>query len=375
MLGLTLFAHQSPAEPFDGRAIDSVIAHAIDTRLFPGAVVVVGRSDSILYARGYGHYTWQTDHRTPDPGWSLWDVASITKVVATAGASALLVDRGLLDLQRPVHELVPRFSGGDKDSVTFAMLLDHTSGLPAWVRLSENGTDSASVWTTLFDVPLRRPPGESSLYSDLNAIIAARGIETLTAMPFDDFTRDSVFRPTGMRNARWRPAPIDRPRAVPSQLLPDGTAIVGTVNDGNAAVLGGVAGHAGVFATGYDLAHYAQLWLRTVRGVDSSWIRPATARRFLERSERSGTRALGWDTPRLFEDGVISLYGRCATTTTWGHTGFTGTLIWFDTAADLFVVLLTNRSYDPEPRSMSLIREVRTEVSDAARRAAGGTCQ
>jgi CubicO group peptidase (beta-lactamase class C family) len=363
------------AAQFNAHDIDAAVARGIATRLFPGAVVVVGRGDSVLYARGYGHYAWEADRRVPDPAWSLWDLASITKVVATASASALLVDRGRLDLDLPVHQLVPRFAGGDKDSVTFVMLLDHTSGLPAWVRLSEHGSNRASALTTLFDVPLSRPPGTSSLYSDLNAIIAAMGVERITDLPFGEFTRDSVFRPTGMYNATWRPSPADRLRAVPSQLLPDGGAIVGTVNDANADVLGGVAGHAGVFATGLDLARFAQLWLRTAQGRDSSWIRPWTARRFLERSEQSGTRALGWDTPRLLEEGVISLYGRCATPTTWGHTGFTGTLVWFDTAADLFVVFLTNRSYDPQPRSMSEIREVRTQVSDAARRAAGGICR
>ncbi|MEO8479858.1 MAG: serine hydrolase, partial [Gemmatimonadota bacterium] len=247
--------------------------------------------------------------------------------------------------------------------------------LPAWVRLAASGADRQHALTTLFDVGLGRAPGVSPLYSDLNAIIAALGIERITGQPFDRFTIDSVFRPTGMRNATWRPDTSQRFRSAPTQLLPNGDAILGTVNDANADVLGGVAGHAGVFATGIDLANFVQTWLRAVRGSDSTWIHRATAFRFLERSERSGTRALGWDTPRLLEDGVVSLYGRCSTRTTWGHTGFTGTMIWFDPVADIFVVFLTNRSYDPVPQSMSAIRDVRTLVSDAARRMGGGSCR
>jgi len=364
-----------PAQQAPLTELTTAIQDGIRDRVFPGAVVLVGRSDTILYSAGFGTYAWGVDTRRPDPAWTLWDVASLTKVVATTSAAALLVDRGRLDLETPVHALVPRFAGGLKDSVTFAMLLDHTSGLPAWVRLSADGADRQHALTTLFDVELRGPPGVSALYSDLNAIIAALGIERLTDQPFERFTTDSVFRPTGMRNATWRPETSRRFRSVPTQLLPSGDAILGTVNDANADVLGGVAGHAGVFATGRDLARFLQTWLRTVRGSDSTWIHQATALRFLERGERSGARALGWDTPRLLEDGVVSLYGRCATRTTWGHTGFTGTMIWFDPVADLFVVFLTNRSYDPVPQSMADIRDVRTRVSDAARRLGGGSCR
>lgn len=355
--------------------LDSIIGKAIDNRLFPGAVLLVGRADTLLYEKGYGQYAWNTDSRRPDPEWTLWDVASLTKVLATASAAAVLVDRDRLNLEAPVHSLVPRFTGPVKDSVTFSMLLDHTSGLPAWVRLSGAGVMRDQALDTLFAVEVKRPPGESALYSDLNAILAELGIRSLINQSFERFTIDSVFRPTGMRTATWRPDSLERLHAMPTLLLPDGDAIVGTVNDANAAALGGVAGHAGVFATGADLAHFAESWMRTAQGRDSSWIRPATARRFLERSDRSGTRALGWDTPRLLEEGVVSLYGRCATPTTWGHTGFTGTLLWFDPEADLFVVFLTNRSYAPASNSMSAIREVRTEVSDAARRLGGGSCR
>src|SRR5690606_22268283 len=212
------------------------------------------------------------------------------------------------------------------------------------------------------------------LYSDLNAILAGRLTERATGDTFDQLTRRLVFEPLGMNSATWRPTAADRLRTVPSELHADGSVQVGRVHDPNAQVLGGIAGHAGVFATGTDLAHFPQAWLKGIRG-DSSWIHPATMAMFTARDSTSGTRALGWDTPTLNSgDGQPPLYGACATATTFGHTGFTGTLLWIDPAADLFVVFLTNRSYQPTRRSLSEMRVLRAAVSDAARRYAGGRC-
>ncbi len=356
-------------------AIDAAVRAGISRHVFPGAVVVVGRADTILFSQGYGSYAWKGDSRRPDPAWSLWDVASISKVVATASAVAVLVDRSQLDLDTPVSRFVPAFQGGAKDSVTVRMLLDHTSGLPAWAPLGSDDSSRGAAWDRLFTIDLRRPPGEAAVYSDLNAILAGLVIERVTGKPLERFTSDAVFSPTGMRSAEWRPTAADKLRAVPTELERDGSMLLGTVQDPNARALGGVAGHAGVFATGIDLAHFAQKWLRGLREGDSSWVRPATMARFLERSESAGTRVLGWDTPILETgDGKPPLYGSCATETTFGHTGYTGTLLWLDPDADLFVVFLTNRSLDPARRSMSEIRDVRAAVSDAARRLAGGRC-
>lgn len=365
----------SPLSAQSSAALDAAVRAGIATHTFPAAVVVVGRADTILYARGYGSYTWSGDSRRPDPQWSLWDVASITKVAATASAVAVLVDRKLLDLEAPVSRFVPAFSGPGKDSVTVRMLLDHTSGLPAWAPLGARDTSIANAYDRLVAIALRRPPGETPVYSDLNAILAGMVVERVSGVPLDRFTRSSVFGATGMSGASWRPTPADKLRAVPTDVHFDGTPYFGEVQDPNARALGGVAGHAGVFATGIDLAHFAQAWLRGLREGDSSWVRPATLARFLERGTNSNTRALGWDTPMLVtNDGKPPLYGACATANTFGHTGFTGTLLWIDPATDIFLVFLTNRSYQASRRSTSEIREVRAAVSDAARRMAGVKC-
>ncbi|HRP07551.1 MAG TPA: serine hydrolase domain-containing protein [Gemmatimonadales bacterium] len=377
LLAASLLSPQLPAQSVRSRAaaLDSAVVAGITARTYPAATVIVGRSDTILYSRGYGHYTWASDSRRPDPAWSLWDVASLSKVVATASAVAVLVDRKQLDLDAAVSSLVPRFVGEAKDHVTVRMLLDHTSGLPAWVPLGGDDRSQAGTWGRLFDVGLRREPGQTSLYSDLNAILAARVVEQSTGEPFDLFTRQNVFAPTGMAATTWTPVVADQLRAVPTEYRANGRPLTGVVHDANARAFGGVAGHAGVFATGMDLAHFAQKWLRGLRHADSSWVSPAVLEQFASPQPAAGTRALGWDTPTLNPpDGQPPLYGACATRTTIGHTGFTGTLLWIDTEQDLFVVFLTNRSYQPTRRSLSEMRVHRAAVSDAARRLAGARC-
>jgi CubicO group peptidase (beta-lactamase class C family) len=371
---LLLAAHPLHAQSLLATALDQAIERGISLHTYPAAAVVVGRTDTILYAKGYGTYAWSGDSRRPDPEYSLWDVASLSKLI-TACAVAVLVDRKQIDLEAPVSRLLQEFGGAVKDHVTVRMLLDHTSGLPAWAALGGREGTAAGARARLFDVGLTRPVGATPLYSDLNALIAGEVVTRTSGTPLDVFTRELVFGPTGMRSATWRPVPADQLRSVPSERMADGTPLVGTVHDPNARVLGGVAGHAGVFATGIDLAHFAQTWLRGLRLGDSSWVHPATMSQFVQRNGVAGTRALGWDTPLLSPpDGMPPLYGGCATATTLGHTGFTGTLIWIDPDADLFVVFLTNRSYQPTRRSLSEMRELRAAVSDAARRLAGVRC-
>lgn len=358
-------------------AIDAAIEDGIRLGTYPAAVVVVGRRDTVLYAKGYGHFTWNRGSRRPDPATTLWDIASLSKVVATASEIARMVERGQLDLEAPVDRYLSEFRGTAKERVTLRMLLDHTSGLPPYSELYRGRPTISAARTKLLSIPLVRAPGASALYSDLNAMLAALVVERVAGAPFADVTRRDVFEPLGMRETFWQPPSADNSRVAPTGRFA-GHPISGTVNDANARALGGVAGHAGVFSTGLDLAHFSQAWLRVL--VDpgaTGWLRPVTALRFSARGPRTGTRALGWDTPNLNpEDGKPALYGRCATSTTLGHTGWTGTLIWLDPAADLFVVLLTNRSFAPRSakRSFEQIREVRARVSDAARRAVGGKC-
>jgi CubicO group peptidase (beta-lactamase class C family) len=351
--------------------IDAAIRRGISLHIYPAAVVVVGRADTILYSKGYGRYTWSSRSRVPDPESSLWDLASLSKVVATTSATAVLVDQGLLDLDAPVHQYLPEFVGAGKSQVTVRMLLNHTSGLPADSPLYRAGSPGQAL-ARLFSVPLVRPAGESMQYSDLNAMLAGLIVERITGKRLDAYADSAVFAPLGMTATTYNPPRKERVHAVPTARW-HGTPIAGVVNDQNAKVLGGVAGHAGLFSTGIDLAHFAQSWLKdSTAGDHAMWLGPATVEQFLEHSPTSGTRVLGWDTPNLPGE-KPSMFGECATSTTIGHTGWTGTEIWLDPAENVFVVLLTNRSYQPRSasRSFEQLGAIRARVADVVRQSLG----
>jgi CubicO group peptidase (beta-lactamase class C family) len=351
-------------------ALDSAVAGGITRGIYPGAAVIVGTSTAILHQRGFGHFTWDLRSAVPDPSTTLWDLASLTKVVATTAAAALLIDGGRLPLDAPVHRFLPRFGGGAKDQVTVRRLLDHTSGLPPWVDFARLTRDRAAALDLLYRTPLRRPPGSSAAYSDLNAILLGLVIEHVAGVSLDRFVEDSVFAPLAMTTTRFLP-----PRAWAGRIAPTGQwrghPVAGEVNDQNSKRLGGVSGHAGLFAPASDLARYAQWWLR--RGAPL--IRAATVDTFLTPERAAGARLLGWES-RATEEYTPSPYGSLLSATAFGHTGWTGTMLWIDPARDLFVVFLTNRAYGPRvAKPFTALHEVRAQVADAAVRAAPGACR
>jgi CubicO group peptidase (beta-lactamase class C family) len=225
----------------------------------------------------------------------------------------------------------------------------------------------------LYAQPLVRPPGDSAAYSDLNAMLLGLVIESASRTSLDRFADVEVFNPLGMEQTRYLvPARLKR-RTVPSGIW-RGEPVPGDVNDQNAAAFGGVAGHAGVFSTGMDLARFAQVWLRDGMGPDGPWVGPATMRQFLTRGARSGTRLLGWDSPELNGE-EPSIYGTLISQSAYGHTGFTGTELWIDPTHDLFLVFLTNRTFDPKAQdSLKGLKALRTEMSDAAIRLVPHSC-
>ncbi|MFN2315568.1 MAG: serine hydrolase domain-containing protein [Gemmatimonadales bacterium] len=357
--------------------VEAAVRAGIRQGVFPGAAVVIGRRDTVLYARGFGRFTWAANSAVPSADSTLWDVASLTKVVATASVAMRLADRGQLDLDTPVARFLPRFTGGGRERVTVRMLLDHTSGLPAFAPLYQDAETREAAIARLWEVPLRRLPGRSPDYSDLNAILLALAMEAITGQPFDELVHQEVFEPLGMTETLFAPPASLRRRIAPSMRDSRGP-IAGRPSDPNAFALGGVAGHAGVFATAADLARFAQAWLRQGHHPGGgTWVSPLTLRQFLERGTQSGTRMLGWDSPRdVVPRNTTTSFGSLATALTYGHTGWSGTSMWIDPASDLFMILLTNRSYDPRVRnSLVAIRDVRHAVSNAARTSVLAQCQ
>jgi CubicO group peptidase (beta-lactamase class C family) len=357
-------AARTPAPDFS--RVDAAVNEGIRRGVYPGAVVVIGTSDRILYAQRYGRFTWNAASMRPRSDSTLWDLASLTKVIGTTGAVLRLVDRGAMHLDAPVRRYLPAFSGGARDRVTIRMLLNHTSGLRPYLPLYRTATSRAMAIAQVLADTLIRAPGDTAVYSDLNAILLGLAIEGATGAPLDSVVRQEVLEPLEMRQTMFRPRPSLWKRTAPSGTF-NRVPVAGTANDRNAVTLGGIAGHAGLFGTGRDLARYAQAWLAEGElGEGRRWVRAETLREFLVATDNSGARLLGWDSPDPLRE-ETSVFGSLLSSRAYGHTGWTGTEMWIDPARDLFVVFLTNRSFDPRSRnSLVALRDVRARVSDAA---------
>lgn len=340
--------------------IDRAVRSGIRGGVYPGAVVVVGTSGRVLYAKGYGHFTWSDDTPIPDPSNTLFDLASLTKVVATTAAAMALVDDGQLDLDRAVQEYLPGFLGEGKERVTVRHLLDHRSGLRAFLPLNDLAANADEARTLVLREPLRRAPGAVVEYSDLNAMLLGWVIESVSGVGLDVVAAERVFGPVGMTETRYRPTRDVRERIMPVGRW-RGVAIAGEIHDQNAAILGGVSGHAGLYSTGTDLALYAQMLLAEGRSANGAVVfSPGLVRHFTRRA--AGNRALGWEMRDADEPGSA---GSLLTDDAFGHGGYTGTSIWIDPRLDVYVILLTNRVFAPRTtRSITKLRQIRSEVAE-----------
>lgn len=341
--------------------IDRIVKRGITGGGYPGASVVVGRRGYSVFEKGYGRLGWTASSAAVVPDESIYDLASLTKVVGTATAAMILYDEGRLELDAPVSKYLPAFSGGPKDAVTVRHLLTHTSGLPAGRDLRRLAGNPWEARNVVLSTPLACRPGACQVYSDLGADVLGFTVEAVAHQGLDVFLNERVFSPLGMNDTRFRPAPAERDRIAPTEVSsPRGYPIQGEVHDESAWALGGVAGHAGLFSTAADLSLFAQMMLNggTLNGVRI--VSDSAVARFTQRT--SGTRALGWDTSN--REGTAGMYmGERA----YGHTGFTGTSLWIDPDREMFVILLTNRVHAPKARRPAkVIADVRADLADAA---------
>ena len=359
------------AASFDAATFDPLVLDGIHRGAYPGATLVIGRRDTILFAKGYGRLTWSARSAVPDPDSTLWDLASITKVVATTTSLMLLVERGRVSLDAPVVRYVPEFNGRGTAAVTVRHLLTHTSGLRAWLPLNRLAGDSAAAMRIVFDQTPQVPPGTRMEYSDFNAILLGEIVRRTAGVPLDVFAAREIFAPLGLEQMMFRPPRRLVPRIAPTGMW-RGHPVAGVVNDQNAVLLGGVAGHAGLFGTAADLARFAQFMLREGAGPSGPrLLKAATVRAFtaIAVPARRGTsaRTLGWEAVPTGE--TVSSAGTLFGVRSYGHTGWTGTSLWIDPDRGVFVLLLTNRAYAPRGRSFTTLKEVRGRVADAAARA------
>ncbi len=344
-------------------AITRVVRRGISEGGFPGAAVVVGRRGSAVYSEGFGRLSWGPDAPSVSPDRSVYDLASLTKVIGTTTAIMLLYDEGKIRLDDQVHTYFPEFSGGDKDLVTVRDLLTHRGGLPAGRDLWRLAWSPADAQRLVLETPLEYAPGTRYLYSDLGADILGFIAERVSGKKLDVLLQERVFAPLGMTETWYRVPANVRERTAPTATMSvRGYSLQGDVHDENAHALGGVAGHAGLFSTAADLSVFATMMLNKGTYNGTRIISDTTIERFTARA--AGSRALGWDTCEG-HNGVGC--GRYMSSRAYGHTGFTGTSIWIDPERDMFVVLLTNRVFESRARRPErVISDVRADLADAS---------
>lgn len=361
----TVKAHQAGTAQFDPAR--AVLQQAIEQRAFPGAAWGVSHRGSVVALEAAGRFSWEEAAPAVQAA-TVFDLASVSKVVATTAAAMLLVDRGVLHLDTRLGDILPGFvvgsaPGSGKIRVTLRMVLSHSAGLPGYVQLFRNCSTPEALIRAALQLPLEAAPGTRTEYSDIGYILLGKAIEVLSGEPLDTFCAREVFLPLGLEATTFHPPEQQRSTIPPTE---NDTSfrhrvVQGEVQDENAAVLGGVAGHAGVFSNVPDLLCLAQCILdggRTASG--RQLFSTATLDLFAARqtTPEGRPRALGWDVPT-----PPSSSGRYFGPRSIGHLGYAGTSLWIDPDRQLAVALLTNRTW-PD-RSSDTIRQVRPVFHDA----------
>jgi CubicO group peptidase (beta-lactamase class C family) len=339
------------------KPVTELLDSAVAAGAAPGAVLAITRDgERFVYASGQ---LGADEPETPGAA-TIYDLASLTKVVGLVTGAMLAVDEGRLELDAPVQQYVPAFTGAGKDRVTVRMLLAHASGLPAWRPLFREAGSRAEAFALADTTPLSSVPGTVEVYSDLGAIILTQMLEAIYHERLDSLLERQVFGPLGMRATGYLPGADQRGRIAPTEMDPwRGRMLRGEVQDENAARMDGVSGHAGLFGSAEDLLTFAEWVLEQADGraagqavrrsksftevnrpADRPTIRPPVLQEFTRRQKLvpGSSRALGWDTPSPGGSSGSRLSPR-----SFGHTGFTGTSLWIDPEHHLAIILLSNR--------------------------------
>ena len=377
------FGIEVPANPMTLRPMDAredsqlrpayeVVERAVKDKATPGATLAVGfRGKVAIHAFGKLNY----EAKSPAvKATTMYDIASLTKVVATTTLVAKLAEGDFavpLDLDAKIERYLPEWASGPRpewrDRVTVRHLLTHTSGLPPFKEYWRTSKSKQDTLTKIFAEPLEYEPGTKEVYSDLGIILMAAIIERLTGRKLDDLANSFIFSPLGMKNSMYRPPKKLWPTIAPTEIDNNyrHRLIQGEVHDENAFAIGGVSGHAGVFSTAPDLAAFCQMLLNGGVYAHQRFLRRATVAQFTTPQQLSGgTRTLGWAVPT---PGGLS--GNYFSIHSYGHTGFTGTSIWIDPDRQVFVVFLTNRVHPT--RENQKIQQVRRDLHDAVMQALG----
>ncbi len=369
-------AQQAEAAGVDLRRLDAIeplVREAMAEKKLPGAVVLVGRNDRILYDKAIGHRALvpAAESMTPD---TIFDLASLTKVVATTTSVMLLVEQGKIRLSDRVATFIPGFERYGKADITVRHLLTHVSGLRPDLDLADPWVGSeTAIALAVEEVPATRP-GERFVYSDINFFLLGDIVRRVSGMPLERFARERIFEPLGMKDTMFLPPPSLTSRIAPTEACtpfgwpcegPDMRMLRGVVHDPTARRMGGVAGHAGLFSTAADLSIFCRMLLGggQYRGVRI--LSPLTVAKMTTAATTAGDRnmrGLGWD----IDSSYSGNRGELLPIGSFGHTGFTGTSIWMDPATGMFVVFLSNRVHPDGKGDVTPLRARVATVSASA---------
>jgi CubicO group peptidase (beta-lactamase class C family) len=370
--GLAIIVATIPRAQADDRTapdfarITQIVEAAIKDRAFPGCSVAIGNHNQVLLARGYGHFDYDGGPEvTAD---TLYDLASVTKIVGATSVVMTLVHDGKLSLDDSVSKYVPEFLAAAKDDaenaqrakVTIAHLMTHSSGLPKWAPLYERASTYGETIKLVIATPLEIEPGTREAYSDLGVMLLGEIAARVGGKPLVELEKEWVFKPIGMHDTMRNPPADLMERIAPTEKKSDGPGYWrGIVHDENARGGEGLTAHAGLFSTANDMARWSAEWLKGARGEIAIFPKPLVEQ-FTRRQNivKDSTRALGWDTP------PSSQAGKKLSTHAFGHTGFTGTYVYIDPDADLYIVLLTNAVH-PKRGNLKVL-QIRRAVADAA---------
>jgi uncharacterized protein YbbC (DUF1343 family)/CubicO group peptidase (beta-lactamase class C family) len=347
--------------------IDAVVQESIDKGQLPGAVVLVIHRGKIAFRKAYGLRSKQPDEvrMTTD---TVFDLASLTKPIATAISAMILIEQGKLKLEDLVSHHLPTFAQNGKERITVEHLLLHTSGLIADNPVSDYQDGRAKALERIFQLRPRTEPGAKFVYSDVNFIVLGELVKKISGEALDVFAGKHIFAPLGLRETTFRPGKALAERAAPTEKRGDHW-MRGEVHDPRAYLLGGVAGHAGLFSTADDLAVFAQMILNRGSYADKRILKAETVRLMTTpRPVPGGQRALGWDVRTAFS----SNRGDGFSDSSFGHTGFTGTSIWIDPPSETAVIFLSNRVHPVAKTSINRLRgRVASLVAASIRKPAG----
>jgi CubicO group peptidase (beta-lactamase class C family) len=360
-------------------SIDRIVETGIVNKYYPGAQLLIGNKEKVIYQKSYGKFTYDEGSNKVEDD-DLFDIASLTKVVATTPSVMKLYEDGKIHLNDKVSTHIPEFANNGKESITILNLLLHNSGLKSWIPFHQLYSSRAEVLNAIYNIYLESPVGMGYKYSDLNMIILGDIVERVSGKNLDEFSKENIFRPLGMNNTTYNPSDDFMHKVLPTEF--DSywrkRLLKGEVHDESAAMLGGISGNAGLFSNAEDIYKYMNMILN--KGTfslfnksenkifEASTIQIVTEKPFVP--YYINTRTIGWDTKPISNSSRFRIpCGDLISSNCIGHTGYTGTSIWADLDRDLVIIFLTNRVY-PSRDNLGIM-EIRPELHDEVIRVLG----